>query len=138
VLHLADDVLEALTLGALTTVKSLQVQKHIFDCPECLKRLIGVELALALRDVNVPPRSLKPDMRKPLSVRHDTADGFIYSRVEKRADKWMERHWGGQLDGGSEFATMSEANEHALAAFAQMFPEHRCTDRCCVDRPTPE
>jgi hypothetical protein len=42
----------------------------------------------------------------------------------------MARHWGEQLVGGKECHTMREANEFLLASFTQMFPEHRCTDRC--------
>jgi hypothetical protein len=66
-------------------------------------------------------------------MRHDTADGFIYSRVERQGHKWIARHWGDQLHGQRECQTMREANEHATMAFAQMFPEHRCTERCCRD-----
>jgi hypothetical protein len=33
---------------------------------------------------------------------------------------------------------MREANGQAMAAFAQMLPEHRCTERCCINPPAPE
>jgi hypothetical protein len=133
VVHVVDDVLEALTLGRLTTAESLRIQKHIFGCPACLKRLIAVEVELSIGDAHNPPRSLRADMTKPLFMRHDTADGFIYSRIEKHGDKWLERHWGEQLQGQHSCQTLKEANEHAMAAFEQMFPEHRCTERCCLD-----
>jgi hypothetical protein len=135
--HPTDEVIEALTLGTLTTAASLRVQRHIYRCPDCLKRLITTTLAVAIKDEYNPPHAIKPDLSKPVYFRHDTADGFIYSRVQRHGVKWVERHWGEQLDGLSEFETMWEANEQAVAAFAQMFPEHRCTERCCVDPPEP-
>jgi hypothetical protein len=136
--HPTDQALQSLTLGKLTTANSLAVQKHIYNCPACLKRLVEAEMLLALADVEAPPHQLKPDVTKPLSVRHDTADGFIYSQVARRGDKWLERHWGGQLQGQDELPTMEQANGHALAAFAEMFPEHRCTERCCNDPVLPD
>jgi hypothetical protein len=135
--HPADERLQALTLGTLTTAESIRVQRHIFNCPDCLKRLIAIGFAVALKDAEgrAGSRSAKPDMRKPLFIRHDTADGFIYSRVEKRGQKWFALHWGEQLQGQRECRTMREANEYAIAAFAQMFPEHRCTQRCQLKPP---
>jgi hypothetical protein len=135
--HPADDVIEALALGTLTTAASLRVQRHIYHCPDCLKRLITMTLAVAIKDEYKPTHAIKPGLSKPVYFRHDTADGFIYSRVEHHGARWVERHWGDQLDGVNEFDTMQEANEHAVAAFAQMFREHRCTERCCVDPPEP-
>jgi hypothetical protein len=134
--HPGDEALRALTLGKLTTADSLRVQKHAYDCRDCLRRLIEVETLLAIADDESPPYRLMPDMAKPLSMRHDTADGFIFSRVERCGKKWLERHWGDQLQGEHECQTRQEANEHAVAAFEQMFPEHRCTERCCLDTVT--
>jgi anti-sigma factor RsiW len=134
--HPAYETLQALTRGTLTTAQSLRAQRHIFQCPDCLKRLIEIEMLLALEDAQAAPHELpKPDMRKPQYIRHDTADGFIYSRVERRGRKWLARHWGERLEGQYEYRTMREANEHAMASFAQMFPEHRCTERCSADPP---
>ena len=87
--HTPDQALQALALGALTTAESLRVQRHIFKCPDCLNRLIEVELRLAIADADMPLLHRKPQLKKPLFVRHDTADGFIYSRVEKRRGKWL-------------------------------------------------
>src|SRR4051794_1356210 len=91
-----------------------------------LQRLIETETLLAI------VYRLTPDLATPLSSRHDTADSFVFSRVERRGNKWLERHWGDQLHGGHECETLQGANEHSLAAFEQMFPEHRCTERCCL------
>jgi len=137
--HPGDQALQDLALGKLTTAESLRLQKHIFDCPDCLQRLIKTEMDLMLADAFAESRHTPtPYPRKPLFIRHDTADGFIYSRVEKRGRKWFVLHWGDQLEGQQECLTMREANEHAIAAFAQMFPEHRCTNRCCVNPPAPK
>jgi len=137
--HPADKALESLARGTLTTAQSLRLQTHIFHCPECLQRLVRAEVLLMLEEAVLEPRHLpRPDRRRPLFIRHDTADGFIYSRVKKRGKKWLVVHWGEQLDGQWECSTMREANEHAMAAFAQMFPEHRCTERCCLNPPAPE
>ena len=133
--HPSDSVVEALTLGTLRTAHSLEVQRHIYNCPDCLMRLIAAEAILASDDEWDPPMSLKPDISKPVYLMHDTADGFIYSRVQREGQKWVERHWGDTIAGRSQVETMQQANEHALAAFSQMFPEHRCTERCCVDPP---
>ena len=137
--HPGDQALQDLALGKLTTAESLRLQKHIFDCPDCLQRLIKTEMDLMLADAFAESRhTATPHPRKPLFVRHDTADGFIYCRVKKRGRKWFALHWGDQLNGQQECLTMREANEQAVAAFAQMFPEHRCTDRCCVNPPAPK
>src|SRR4051794_8827750 len=101
--HPGDETLHRLSLGRLSTAESLHVQRHIFKCADCLKRLIEVELMVALTGPEVPSRGLPPaNTRKPLFIRHDTADGFIYSRVERRGSTWLARHWGKQLQGQRE------------------------------------
>jgi hypothetical protein len=76
-----------------------------------------------------------PSTRKPLSFVHDTADGFVYSKIERRGREWIARHWGDQLDGIRVCATVREANEYVVASFNEMFPEHRCTERCRMNPP---
>jgi hypothetical protein len=132
VTHPGDEVIKSLALGTLTAAESVQIQHHMHHCSDCLKRLIAEELALSSMGAYEPAHRIKPDVSKPLFVRHATTDGFIYSLVERKGRRWVERHWGEQLDGSVEYATMREANEYALVAFAQMFPEHRCTERCRV------
>jgi hypothetical protein len=94
--------------------------------------LVEIEFALALRDVtqDVSPRI---DGGMPLYIVHDTADGMIYSRAERRGRTWFARHWGKQLSGERRCASMVEANEFLGASFREMFPEHRCTSRCRVN-----
>jgi hypothetical protein len=71
-----------------------------------------------------------PDRRKPLDVVHDTGDGVVYLRAERRGRNWIARNWGPQLGGSRVCKTMREANEYLEASFFEMFPEHRCTERC--------
>jgi hypothetical protein len=131
--HPTDEEIRELTLGKLTTAQSIRVQRHIYHCSDCLRRLIEADLPLVIADAVMPPHSIKPDVSRPVFTRHDTADGFIYSRVERKGRRWIERHWGDELSGGGEYRTMREANDHAVAAFWQLFPEHRCTERCSAD-----
>jgi hypothetical protein len=127
--HIPEIAIERLALGTLSRAKSLRVQRHLLACGPCLRRLVEVEGQLAEKGL-VYARVLVPGLRKPLHIVHDTADGFIYSRAERRGRKWLARHWGTQLDGGRECATMREANEYLICSFSELFPEHRCTERC--------
>jgi hypothetical protein len=121
--------IERLANGKLSTYDSLRIQRHIYTCAACLKRLI--EITLVQEECGKFPQQLCPaDSPKPLSFVHDTADGFIHSSVERHGRKWFARHTGEQLEGLRICRTMREANEFVVAAFNQMFPEHRCTARC--------
>ena len=136
--HPRPSELQALSMGRLPTVESLRVQKHLFECPACLHRLLEMEVLNELAEElnsHVP----KPDRRKPLFIVHDTADGLMYSRTERRGRVWIARHWGPELEGMRVCRTMREANAFLEASFLEMFPEHRCTELCKLnpaDRPT--
>src|SRR4051794_9450416 len=109
--HVAETDIERLALGRLTTSESLRVQRHLFKCGDCLKLLLALEILLAEKELLDGDGSPVPDSRKPLFIVHDTADGFIYSKAERRGRKWFARHWGKTLEGGRECGTMREANE---------------------------
>ena len=129
--HVTQDDLEKLALGKLRTVDSIRAQRHIFNCGDCLGRLVHTTFVLAQRGLTPPePIALVPKRRR-MSFVHDTADGLIFSKSERQGRKWIARHWGDQLQGGRDCKTVSEANEFLVASFHQMFPEHRCTERCC-------
>ena len=69
---------------------------------------------------------------------HDTDDGVIVSEVTRvRRGKWFAHHWGPQLDGGRATKTLTEANAYLIESFQQMFPEHRCVDRCQTEETRP-
>ena len=125
--------IENLALGQLPTYESILVQRHIYNCPDCLKKLIEITFIQELQGLGPEPLCV-PTTRKPLSFVHDTAGGFILSKVERRGRKWIGRHWGDQLEGMRECASIREANEYVIASFQEMFPEHRCTERCRMTR----
>jgi hypothetical protein len=132
--NISEEQIRNLALGKLTTHESIQVQRHIFNCPDCLRKLIEITF---LQEMNGqgPKPLVVPSTRTPLCFVHDTADGMIYSKVERRGRKWMGRHWGDQLDGMRVCATVREANEYVVTSFSEMFPEHRCTERCQILSP---
>ncbi len=127
--HPLEEQIENLATGKLPTHESIQVQRHIYNCPDCLRRLIEITYLQELAGLGPKPLCV-PKTRKPLSFVHDTADGFIHAKVERRGRKWMARHWGDQLDGMRVCASVREANEYVVTSFQEMFPEHRCTERC--------
>jgi hypothetical protein len=133
--HISDEKIAGLALGKLPTAESIRLQRHLCACGPCLCRLVKFEFALAFTDEITPPRLSIVDMDVPLYIRHHTADGFIYARVERSSDGWIVSHWGDQLSGRNVAGSMREANENAITAFQQMFPEHRCNARCLQNPP---
>jgi hypothetical protein len=126
---ISDEQIEDLATGKLPTHESIQVQQHIYECPDCLRRLIEITYIQELAGLGPKPLCI-PTAGKPLSFIHDTTDGLIHSNVERRGRKWIGRHWGDQFNGMRVCATMREANEYVVRSFEEMFPEHRCTERC--------
>jgi len=62
---------------------------------------------------------------------HDTEDGLIILEVVQMINgECLARHSGPKLDGGTVTRTVSEAMDYLRESFQQMFPEHRCTDKC--------
>jgi hypothetical protein len=130
-IHPTPAKLQCLSMGRLTTVESLRLQRHLFRCSSCLRQLIEFEAVNEIAE-KLYSHPLTPDRRKPLFVVHDTADGMIYSQSTRNGRKWIARHWGPQLDGMRICGTMREANEYLETSFSEMFPEHRCTERCQI------
>jgi hypothetical protein len=126
--------LQGLSMGRVPTSESIRLQRHLFDCPPCLYQLLELEAVNEIAE-RLNSHTPKADRRKPLFVVHDTGDGLIYSRAERLGRKWIARHWGPQLDGMRECRTMREANEFLEASVFEMFPEHRCTERCQLNPP---
>jgi len=99
----------------------------------CMARFNPI-VAKARRNTDLTPT---PGKNRPLFIVHDTVDGLIYSRAERRGKKWFARHWGDELDGGGEFLSMRQANDFLTRTFNEMFPEHRCTTRCRLNPEEP-
>jgi hypothetical protein len=119
-----------------------QIEKRSVDgrgakCGDCVKRLLAQEILLAQKELLDGDGSSVWDVCKPVFIVHDTGDGFIYSKAERRGRKSWARRWCDTLDGGRECATMHQANEFLIRSFVEMFPEHRCTRRCRTDPGTP-
>jgi hypothetical protein len=129
--HPTDSTLHRLSCGRLTTAASLRLQRHLFNCSNCLNRLLEIEVINEGID-GIATLRPKVDKRKPLFIVHDTGDGMIYSRADRRGSRWIARHWGPELAGARQCRTMREANEYLASSFVEMFPEHRCTARCRV------
>jgi hypothetical protein len=122
-----------LARGRLRREESVRVKRHIYTCSECLRLLIDIEYKLAVEEAIVGTRAPVPDEQEPLFIVHDTGDGLVYSRAEQKGGKWIARHWGRELNGATECGTMREANDLLVRSFAEMYPEHRCTERCRID-----
>jgi len=131
--HASEDEIENLALGRLATADSIRVQRHLYKCGHCLRRLIRTAVILAQEGLAHEPDPTA-DRRKPLFLVHDTADGLIYLRTERQGPRWIARLWGGQFQGARKCRTIQEANEHLLATFHEMFAEHYCTERCRAAR----
>src|ERR1051325_870004 len=101
----SDERIRNLAFGRLSRSESISVQRHIIECPDCLRRLTKIAANQQTQASNRNPLCVRT-ARKPLYFVHDTADGFIYSKVERRGRKWWGAHWGDQLDGGTECRTM--------------------------------
>jgi hypothetical protein len=129
-IHPSNDALEKFSLGLLTVTDSCRVQRHLFRCGSCLKRLIAIET----KDGKPAGKKAIPPADTPLSFTHDTADGPFHSQAEPYLGIWRARHWGHTLMGMHVCSNVREANEYLVESFNQMFPEHRCNARCRVDQ----
>jgi hypothetical protein len=114
--------LELFVVNRLTEPQLGRLEEHLLLCAECQGRVTALDayhavLKEALRDVNAQV--------------HYTKDGLIYNWVEVLPDgRYVGRHRGATLDGGSEFATQKQAKTFVTRSFAEMFPEHRCNRNC--------
>jgi hypothetical protein len=123
--------LERLATGRTSSAQSIDLQRHLYTCEDCLYRFLVLEFLYETAE-QLATRAPKVDKRRPLYIVHDTGDGMIYSRTMKDGTKWIARHWGEQLAGMRDCTTMKEANAFLIASFTEMFSEHRCTENCRV------
>jgi hypothetical protein len=62
---------------------------------------------------------------------HDTEGSLI--RLEMRIlpdSQWAAGFRGEKVEGRALFQSAAEAYRHLERVFSEMYPEHRCTDRC--------
>jgi anti-sigma factor RsiW len=124
--HPEDELLEKYALGALSDASALDVEGHLFVCESCRARLAAAERFIAgLRGL-----SHGSDAR-PMDETHVTESGPIRLRVEQsQRDEWMAVFSGGGVELSERFGTAFEANAFLLQRFQEMFPLHRCGERC--------
>jgi hypothetical protein len=48
--HPTDNEIKTLTLGEVATAESIRLQRHIYHCSDCLRRLIEADLLLVIAD----------------------------------------------------------------------------------------
>jgi hypothetical protein len=118
---LDEGTLRLYALSRLRGERLDQADEHLLVCHECQDRLSAVDNLLLLRTI----RDL------PVNYTHQTADGPIQVRVVGRAGLWRATLAGQMLADMREFLDLRQANEYALGAFWEMFPEHReCVEGC--------
>jgi anti-sigma factor RsiW len=122
--HPTSDEMDEYVLGRLTDAALVKTEEHLLHCSDCQCKVEILEAMIAvLREA--------PRIRVALRFQHETQDGIITSeviRISRR--KWLARHTGPQLDGGVTTSTLAAANAYLVDSFAQMFPEHECTEKC--------
>jgi hypothetical protein len=62
--HVSESDVERLALGRLTTPESLRVQRHLYECGPCLKRLIEIEYQLTLEEMVANERPCEEGFRR--------------------------------------------------------------------------
>ncbi len=122
--HPSSDDIDEYVLGRLTGPTLASIQQHLSCCSDCRFQVKVVEEMIAI---------LRKAPRKAVALRfqHETQDGMITSeviRITRR--KWIAHHTGPQLDGGITTSTLRAANAYLVDSFAQMFPDHICTEKC--------
>jgi hypothetical protein len=69
--------------------------------------------------------------RQTFYVVHPTEDGPVHLEVVKwEGGGWKARFWGRELDGFRRCKTLAQARHFLLRRLADMYPWHRCTERC--------
>jgi hypothetical protein len=108
--HIGAAALEGYSLQELGPEALEAADCHLLICAACRNRLAGIE---------------------PFNTIHYTQDGPFHSRITQlRDDSFTARHAGCQIDGGNAFADLDSACKYLAESFAQMFPEHECSEAC--------
>lgn len=128
--HLPEDWLEEYAFGRLRRAPLARVEEHLLVCEQCRQRLVETEDFM--RATRVAAWRLR---EIPLDITHDTRDGPIRLLARQAEDgAWEASLGGGELEEARRFPTVAEANDYLLECFREMFPEHRCTERCRATR----
>ena len=108
--HIGAATLERYSLQELGPEALEAAECHLLICAACRERLAGIE---------------------PFNTIHYTPDGPFYSRITQLRDgSFAARHWGCQIEGGGRYLDLAGACRYLVDSFAQMFPEHECSEGC--------
>ena len=120
--HPKTATLELYVVNRLTEPRLGRLEEHLLLCAECQGRVNSLDAYHAV---------LKEALRDVKAEVHYTKDGLIYNWVQVLPNgRYVGRHRGATLDGGSEFATHRQAKTFLKRSFAEMFPDHRCNRNC--------
>ena len=112
--HTSLEMLREYSLDNLPVASIAWVVEHLRKCSFCSERMAAIE---------------------PFNYIHFTEDGLIHSRATRlTTHRVLARHWGRDLEGGTAFSSASAAKRYLNESFAEMFPEHRCGNKCGRDR----
>jgi Putative zinc-finger len=121
--HISSELLELYALGRLAEAHKAAVEEHLLLCGVCQRRLERIQEFISALQWGL-------GRIKELIALHETADGPVYLLVRQSETKFVARVLGRELDYGLQCETQEEAERACRAAFAQMFPEHVCGDKC--------
>ena len=122
--HVSDDLLERYALNRTSESETGYVEEHLLICDDCRKRFIATE-----EYVTATQQALRAFVTE-LIASHETKEGTVNLFVRCVGDKWAAHIAGPRIEGGMTFDTREEAENHCRRAFQEMFPEHRCDERC--------
>lgn len=122
--HPARQTLQGYALKLLANVEVAAVEEHLLLCESCRQIVTeSDEFALVVRDWG---------RRGPVAwFIHDTEEGPIHLEMRLLPDlQWAACFQGEKVEGRALFQSAEEAYRYLERVFSEMYPEHRCTDRC--------
>jgi hypothetical protein len=129
-IHPDEEALESHVMGKARGAKLARIEEHLLVCAGCRERLAELdEFVGAIREACGA-------LDDAVGWTHATSDGPVHLQATRsRNRQWNARFEGRKLEGGSAFTSLREAWDFLRRSFAEMYPEHRCTARCCAERP---
>ncbi len=120
--HPDTEAIERYVSGELAEPELAPVEEHLLVCERCRQ-------AVAEMDVFAP--LLRPEGRGTAAYIHHTKDGPITLEIRSMPEsRWFARFSGRRLEGQAVVGSAREACVYLRRSFAEMFPEHLCTEEC--------
>jgi hypothetical protein len=122
--HATHEALEEFAFGRLRGAALTKLEEHLLICEECQDRLSELDAFVqAMADAD--------GLLDYVAFNHDTADGTVTLEATRlQPGVWEARFGGGNLEGSEMLPSLREAFRFLRRAFAEMYPEHRCTRHC--------